>query len=567
MDIKREKEFFTKGKSVFILLGIIILACAAHVNFFLKDGRPFLDHESHYFIEGFLSPLIFVYKIVFYVLSNYLPFFDYDSFFVYKMTNLFFFIPVIVFTYLSASFLYSRAFGLLAAFFVATTPDVLNIFRQSEINLISASIFSVLVYLYIYNVYFRCWQVSVCFFILFYCFFMHHYSSLLYLIAIALVAFCSFFAKARQRKDIRIKMFVLLFLLLVFFMFNFDRSMKYVNMGIHYLVESVAGERIDGFFGVYVLNWSFLYNNFAVDAGMFRLNIYMILFAVCVGFYGFSFLVRRKKEYAYTYSLTESRFIIVVLISLLFLGRGLCNIMVFFAPLYLLISVLNAGMFFKFYTKYGRFLLVKISIFIFVLLFLLYGCLSLFYPKILIRRQGREVDYYIHNSDNYNLPAHVRFIKEKRLDIGKGEIWFFNLYHRIAENIFAYDSGIINFYFLFKSQSDLCTIFDAPSDRYRYVWALYNCDVDIEDPKGIMLMDIERKVFSVLEEKELKAKYIEADLELVKILPFGLEVELSTVVRGLDDIKAKYIRCYEGKAEDLFPFRRCLVFIYKIKRV
>lgn len=418
---EKQKETLSPFKSISILFIIIVLAVVSHVNFFLKDARPFLDHSAHYFYDGFLSPLNFLHALLVFLLEKVSPLLKYDSFFLYKISHLFFLISFVLFTYLCAKLIYGRFAALLAAFLLITFPDVLNIFRKSEINMQTASILSLAVYLYFKSNFLQKQSYSLCFTFVIFLFFIHHYGSLLYMG----VMFCSFvvpsfFLEKKQDGRNKIIMCLLFFIMVgVDFYFNpvryavyFDKCMFYLSK-YHVFSGNLFASFSDNFFLRYLENIKLLYNSNLVCFDFhFILSFCAVIFHIADSVY--------KKIKKIPFSAQENmiwQMTLFVVMGVLCILVGFSNIRKFVIPFCFALSVLNAGAFISIYVKIKSIIFLRVVGIFCAALFFLYGLIILFYPAVAFSLQNNTLNAYVYVHDDFNLSESMKFFEQKKIRI------------------------------------------------------------------------------------------------------------------------------------------------------
>lgn len=587
-----------------MLGGIILLSVFAHMNFFVQDGRPFLDHDWYYFENGSLGGLTFFYNAFVLFMDTFFKSFEYNGFFLYKMMNLFFLVPLIVFVYLSVSFLYSRAYAVCAAFVIVSVPEIINVFHKSEINFLTVCVFSAVVYLYIRSDSFRNLYYSFLFSASLYLFFRHHYASLLYMSAMFPVMFAFYLCRVRKnkktQKKIILSLLVLILGFLAVFYFDFVRCRYYLDAAFVYIEDSGGLKNFLGWGFIYTLaeNIVYLYNKFGV-AGFFKVKInpYLLLFVFsCFVLLADAAVRRIKKTEGKNIFNLENQFALMVMLYLvissgsgLFSYRDIYTVSIFFAPIYVLIVMVIAGVFYRLYGKYGNSKVVKI---IYGLLFsgiLIYGFLSLFCSEMLVDKQDVDVDCYVAYEDNYNIAAHLDFFRQESIDVK-------DMVFTVAFE--EYSADLIALYFLVRNNNFADMRLYAPKKDAKYVWVL-----SLYDPEGNYSEELIFKRFykpsrrntssaslsffkikpffdllahsltplsvslPMLEEgakKTARKEVAGKTLSLVKILPFGIKVEQIYKIRGIEKLKYLYGDSFLGKGEELATARQYLVFIYKV---
>lgn len=608
--VENKKEIFTPFRSVVLLLGIIILACTAHVKFFLDDGRPFIDHDGYYFISGYLGHIVFIYELIAAFLNKFFPLFAYNGFFLYKMVNLFFLIPLIVFTYLSAAFLYGRAYGLLASFFVVTAPDILNIFHKSEINFLTATIFSMLMYFYIRSNRLRNIYFSLMFICSLYVFFLHHYSSLLYMAAVGVVYFLTFCYRCKGSKKTKQHFFYIVgfcvLLITVDVFFHWERYFFYMRTAMDYIhkifhndlfFSSYVGESLRD---KYLYSFRLLFNNYYFHFGV---NLYFLSFLITSFWLGAAFIYKCIRKISFSeIEYIQLQFLCILWVCLLFLCSGIGTdvfaVFVFFAPLYGLVAVLNTGFLYRLYGRYAKIKVFKAFFIAGVVAFIVYGLFSLFSPKSLVcgsYRYGDNYFYYLPQQDDYNIPAHLAFFEEEGIDVAGREMLFLPMPD-------SYYTDLMDFYFSVRMRGSLQDLLSPPAVPYKYIWVAYDATKNkalgsvrqiksrvkrafskkdlsyglrknemafdmldwYRDFNAVSFLEIEKKIGLIVNKKTMSDFKKEA--VLIRILPFDFELKAGYEIKGFEKLKQKYSGVLKGNVTDLEPFRKCLVFIYKVKR-
>lgn len=541
-----------------MLACIIVLSLAAHINFFLKDARPFLDHDWHYFTEGHLIPIVWLHAMLEAVVGFCFPFLDYNSFFLYKLANGFFLVPAIIFTYLSASFLYNRFAGLLASYFLITVPCILNVFHKSSVNLLTVSLFAVIVYFYIRSNCFRNLYFSLFFLITLYMFFLHHYSSLLYLSVLlpVYIAFSAYRLKKNQNivRKIRSLCVFLFCLLLIDFLFNFARYKGYFDAGLYYF---------DYHFKVQADSFWVACLSFLKKCGHNLGNIYNYYF-LYFSFYSFFSLIaiicylyqiismRLKKIYFSAAEFMETQFVVIVLGILMLLSTGICKASLFVAPLYVILAILNAGIIFKMYKNYGHRAIGRIAVFIFTFLVFVHGFFSLFYAHWLITEDARPMAYYSYNNDDFNISAYMNFID----NAGAKEVNFDII---AADEYSEGKTTLFKFYFVLRMKERINNDFL----KANYVFVLHDLidEEFVTDTKSLLAIEQAARA-QILSRPE---GVIEKDIALKHVLPYGFLEHRVFKYRDFKLLKQKYKESFTGTISDLMPKRDCLVFIYELK--
>lgn len=604
-----KKEFFTRLRTVFFLVGIIVLACTAHVNFFLNDGRPFMDHDGYYFISGYLGHIVFIYEILAAFFNKFFPLFEYDGFLLYKSVHLFFLIPMIFFTYLSAAFLYGRAYGLLAAFFVVTAPDILNIFHKSEINFLTAALFSMVVYFYIRSNRLKNLYFAVLFMLSLYLFFLHHYSSLLYMAAVVPVYFLSLWHRSYGDKKTKQRISYLaglVFLLLTLDTFwHWERYFSYIQTGIVYVhkifhsdlfFSSYVGENL---LVKYFYSFLLLYDNYYFDLGV---NLYFLSFLFSSLWCAVVFLYKGIRKISFSeMEYMQLQFVLILWLSLIFLCSGIGTdvfaVFVFFAPLYVLVAVLNAGVLYRFYGRYAKAAVFRGLFFTGMFTFVVYGLFSLFYPKALVEGSytyGDNYFYYLPQEDDYNIPKHLQFFEAEGIAVADQKLLFFPIPD-------SYYTDLMNFYFSVRTGGELKNISSPAEREYKYLWVAYDvtknkalgnvrCIQDYldkswdkkdfisdfkkrevvtdlfnwyQDFNTVLIAEIEEDISARVNKKTMSDFKKEA--VLLKVLPFDVKLKAGYKVEEFAMLEEKYKESFKGNISDLKPFRKCLVFIYRVR--
>lgn len=599
-----EKERLSKASGMLLLCGIMLLAVFAHINFFMHDGRPFLDHDWYYVENESLKPLAFLYNIFIAFMGVFFKCFEYDGFFAYKFMQVFFLLPLAVFVYMTAGFLYGRLYGLLATFMVVTTPDIINVFHKSGINFLTASMFSAVVYFYVRSNWFRHLPYSFLCLVSLYLFFLHHYGSLLYMSAMLPVLFVFYLFRIRKNKRMQTKIILSLLLItggvISLWCFDSERCRYYLDAAFVYIKDTGGLKNFLGmeFISAIIENVFYLYNKFGVvGLSRFKVNPYLLLF-------GFSCLlltldtvyaVAKKTEGKRIFNL-ENQFVLIIFLYLfisagsgLFSYRDMHTVSIFFAPLYILVAIVISGVLFRCSEKYSESRVMKIIYGVLFLCIFLYGFFSLFYSGVLVDNQDPDVDCYVVCEDNYNIPAHLEFFREENLDVRK--IVF-------AAAFDDYNSEITSFYFWVRNKNRLDKGLFLPKDNPAYVWVLSLYDPEDKyseeltfkrfyapadrnasslnlsffsvkpfwnmleytlTPLSVSLPALE-KATSVKASKEVLGEKI----QLIKILPFGLKTEKVYRLKGLGKLNSLYQNSFKGCDADLAVSRQYLIFVYKV---
>lgn len=564
-----QKEFFTPLKSMFFLLGIVVLACAAHVNFFLKDARPFIDHDWDYFSSGHLAPVTVMYKFLMFLSAEFFPKMHVSGFFIYKICNLIMLIPSIVFMYLGASFLYSRFIGLVAAFLFISQPEILNVFHKSGVNIVTVFLFSAMVFAYIRSDFFRNFEFSLLSVLAAILLFLHHHSSLLYLSVTVSVFVISSYGKARSNQRIKRNIKICLAAGLVFvagdLVVNFLRYREYFKTASDYFnagfnISSVSlSDSLLSFVGRSAFNFWQMYNYY-----QFHFNFYGILTLAGLLFYCCRFICCLKRKDTIDFvSLSEFQFFLISVIIMMVLSTGICHTAIFITPVYVLLIILNAGLVFRIQNRYGAFWRGKVFIFLFSGFGFLYGCFSLFYPHKLVEAQVKDMMYYLPCKDDLNILAVRDFYTDR-----KNGITNFALVPATPYDEATVD--LIDFYFSIEIGPEAKHF----SDTYDYLLVLYDL-YKYENPhRKIFLPDLEEKA-----RRHLAGLIKDKQLFLEKVVPFrwlthqkhiffgfsGHKEEVCKRYSGFSQIKDLYSDSYKGTKEDLLPERSCLLFVYTLK--
>lgn len=544
---KKQKDILASVKSVSLLFGIVVLAILSHVNFFLKDGRPFLDHSAHYFFDGFLRPLNAVYELLVVFLQKVFPFLNYDSFFLYKMCHLFFLIPLIFFTYFSAKIIYGKVAALIAAFLVITFPDVLNIFRKSEINMQTACFLSLAVYVYLKSSFLQKKSYSLCFALVAFLFFVNHYGSLLYLtVMFCVFVLTSFFNKEKAGRDSVVLCFVVFFILAAIdFYFNpvryesyFDKYTFYL-FSHHVLTGNIFVSFVDNFAVRYFENARELYNSNLV---FFDIHFLLCLFSVIFHIVCIVFKKIKKVSFSHQENMA-CQLLLVVLFGILFVLVGFSNIRKFAAPFYFFMAILNAGAFVSLYSRIKEKLFFRMAGLGFVVMFVFYGVMILFYSPLVFKFQNNTLNAYFYVQDDFNLSEVMSFVKKEK--VGAADI-----------GVMGYDA-----YSVSDAESCLLTL--------RFKMGAGIEDIATGTSCMIVFYDLLANNFfgNISEMEKVKAK-----INTFTKAKTGKEVELKKVLRYgvlLDDSMSFPSFFLDGEDASIFDVRdtqvrQYLIFIYSI---
>lgn len=544
---------------VFMLAAIVVLFLSAHINFFLQDGRPFLDHDWHYFTEGHMMPVVWLHTILERAVEICFPNMGYNNFFLYKLANGFFIIPPIIFIYLTASFMYDRFAGIFAAYFFVTFPGVINVFHKSSVNLLTVCLFSIIIYLYVRSNCFRNLHYLLMFLVSLYVFFLHHYSSLLYLsVLVPVYVFFSFYRLKKNKNLVRKVRYFFIFIFCFFLIdlaFNFARYKGYFTAGMYYFdyhFKVQADSCFSAFLNffqkcgrnlVIIYNYYFLYFSFY--------SFFSLLFLIC---HIYLIFVRiAKKIYFSASEFVEVQFVFMFLGILLLLSTGICKASLFVTPVYFVVAVLNAGIIFKMCNSKSYPMLNKILAFVFVFVVLVHGIASLFYPHLLTTAEPRPMAYYSYTQDDYNVLAYMDFIDRVSME------------EDVNFDIIAADehsegkTTLFKFYFSLRLKERINSDFL----KANYIFVLTDL-VDTGSTKEIKsLLSMEEVAYrKILTHKEGISK---KNISLKHILPYGFLSYMVYKYSDFSGIEEKYGESFTGSMGDLMPKRDCLVFIYEVK--
>lgn len=598
---KKKWSSFFGGKLMLAL--VVMLSCLAHVNFFMHDMRPFQDHDWYYLMEGHMMFFIFVFDFLCAFLDKFLPFVVYDGFFLYKMINLMFLVPLIVFTYLTAEYLYNKWAGVLAAFIVVTFPQILNVFHKSEINILTAALFSACIFFYCRSNNLKNKIHSLMFVFFLVLFAMHHYSFFLYLAAALPVVFILFVIKTSENHKTEKYFFCLAFLLFfalgLSFLMLLSHNMFFLSMGLslicmyllrhmyesesfslrrlgtvtaivlsaEILLLSFDFERIyDVFFSTgYV--YRYLDGNSFSLMGMlksfgsiflremfsfYRTDLVYLDFSFCLIVFCLSlnvFFLYRSFSEKCCFSKTEIieiSFTCFILLGFLFLSAGVGKAVKFFAPFYMLLAVLLSGVLLKAY----HVLRLKIVFWLLVLCLLVSGFVSLFYPNVLVREKDNAHDFYYYMSDGYNADVVLELSRKRNINILSGLVMF------TASS--SLDEMDLDFVYMWLRLGGRLKQFFSPVKDMKYThvfFFLYFNDVSDK----MSLADIQEQAFFALKEKNEYAEY--DALLLQDIIPYGKSIKPLEQNKDSDFL---YPALKAVKRDGSFS-REFLLFVYKVK--
>lgn len=549
-----KKEFFTPVKTVLLFVGLVFLASWAHINFFLKDIRPFMDHEWYYFSAGYNSVIVFLYEMSVGVLNSVFGMETLNFVFVYKTVNVFYLIVFLVFVYLSSAFLYGRGFGLFAVFFALTSPELFNIFHKIEVNFQTASFLSILLYFYIRSNFGRDRLFSFLLVACGYVFFIQHYSSLLYLGPVIFVFLVFVCGKVRKSNNIKSNLFYSwLFFCFLFasdisirpmrYYLYFDEFVKYFNM--YFFVDNKFFiNNIMQFGSIFKSNLVMIYNS-----KLLCFDFYFIFSFIVVVFHLFfiSYRLFRKESLSFANQI-EFGLIIVVFICVLFLGTGICLVPVFFAPLYVFFALLNASALSKLYFRSAKsfgsdmfFILICASVF-------LYGFVFLFFPNKLVGTVNKEYDCYVPLMDDFNMQEHMDYLKGEGVSSGNISVYPANVGLRNFSGLYAFSlsMGLDGGYG------------GGGHSAAEYKLGVYALKAD--DPRRIVsLAAIETDIFHTI-----VSKSGESNLSLVKIISYGSQTDDEIIYNSVEKLLKKYSSIKLEVEGAFVSGRRSLVFIYKV---
>lgn len=554
------KELFTPLRSGIILLFLIVLACWGHVNFFSNDMRPFIDHDCYYLDVGNLDVTLFLYNSAQMLLCKMFSSLTYDNFFLYKMINLFFLVPTIVFTYLSASSLYSRRAGLVSAFFLITSPGILNIFHKSEINLYTALILSVSFYFYVKSDCLRNLKHTIFLALSLLVLLMHHYSSLLYLSVIFFVISVSL--RNKNKKNKRGKLLVLYsFVLGVLACALFMDSNKYMG-GISLLREYVSSypntdlkfyEVVVIFVKKCLVSLSFFKDYFAFRFDFYRYATLLLM----VFYFARVALLQMKTKKMLPSDVVFLQSVVIVLLFLILLSVGMGSIVVFFAPLYVFIAVLNAASLEYIFCRYGKYLWGRVIIAFLLASFFIYGICSLFYPNMLVKSMEQNSSMFAYVEDDFNLNEHIDFYSQKKIPLESVGVIPLDSKMYMAARLYGLT---LSFEIPFSFEDK-----EIVPKQYQAVFYSFS----ESDVLSVLKEDL-KKDLSVLEHKAKDAVILEnkgnlyGNIVLRKIIPYGRILEGKMDFLNLSKIEELY------DASDIFDktesnlYRESMVFIYEV---
>lgn len=550
------KEFLTRRVSCFILLGLIFLSCFLHINFFLQDGRPFLDHEWYYFSAGYNGVIVFVYQLLIDFLSLLLSDKNLNFTFLYQSVNVLYLAGLLIFIYLGTAFLYGRGFGLFATFFILTSPEIFNIFHKIEVNFQTAFFLSILLYFYIRCSFGRNRLFSFLVIGCGYLFFIQHYSSLLYLTPMFFIFFVVPLINVKRNCNAKRNIFHsgLLFC----FLLVFDVSIRPMR---YYLY---SGEFIKYFNMYFFVDGKFFVNDIIGFADVFKSNLFMLYnsklkyvdfyFIVSVLF-AFLHLITCVKIICRKENLSFSAQINLILLAILLfcvflLGTGICLVPVFFAPLYVFLALLNAGGLFKLYLLAKNHLAAKLFFHLSYFLVLVYGVCFIIFPNALIGGIDEEYDRYVPLNDDFNMQEHIEFFKTNGV---------------ISSNISVYPANVLlrNFAGLYAFSLSM-GIDGRTSERdpssVEYILGVYALKTD-EHVKVFALPEIESDIFDVLVNKSGKK-----NISLGGIVPYGAKTEDRIIYSRLSEVVGGHTLLGVEGGDDFVTDRRSLVFFYLVEK-
>lgn len=547
---------------VFILLGIIVLSCAGHLNFFLKDARPFLDHDWHYFDIGYFKGFELVYDL----LINVLPASWQHGIVVYKMLNLLYLIPLIIFTCLSVSYMYGRALGLVSAFFIATTPAVLNVFHQSDINLQTVTILSFLLYIYLRTDFFRSFFFSVLFALTLFLFYSHHYSSVFFLGAFFPSLLLGLFIQFRQKtvsvRNILVVSFLFFLFLVIDMALNQDRYILFINVLDNYYMNPHEYE-----LGKFVSAASYICQNIrdnlisVIMQGAKYFNFHAVFSLVLLlTNIVYLFVLGIKKNKLHGNYLVEAQLVLFVLsFFVMFAFDRERPIDIFFAPMFVILTVLNAGAVVKLFSWFKNRCFLQSVSFCAFFLFFIYGLILLFAPNLFFFQKEAEVYCYAPVEDDFNLKTHVDFFALNGISpseivvIGEGnpldyvpDLYFFSLWVAAQKSIEGVRVRDI------KSQS-------------AYLVYLYDISEKEEKADSEYLISLSNNIaLRIAKKYKIKKQNI---LSLVNVMPFGVLSEADDFSEKSFCLSPDYGRKYRSQQKNIFFNRRYLSFVFYIKDV
>lgn len=557
---EKDKNGLNLISYLLILVGIIVLSCAAHLNFFLTDGRPFLDHDWHYFDIGYFK----FFEIVYGFVVGFLPSSWHNGIFIYKMLNLLYLIPLIVFTCLSVTYIYGRALGLVSAFFIATTPAVLNVFHQSDINLQTVALLSLLLYVYLRAGVFRSLFFSLFFFLTLFVFYLHHYSSVLFLGAFfPSILYCLFMQVRHKIFNIRNVLIGCLFftLLLVVDMYlNQNRYILFINVLDNYYLNShkFCSEKL---ISVFLYMFKNIRANFLgiIMQGVHYLNIHtavsLLLLVVNFVCLLYAFLKKRKFQ---GYRFVETQLVLFILSFFIMLAfEPNFPIDVFFAPMFVVLTFLNVAAISKLASWLKSRCFLKGGYFFAVFCFFVYGETLLFFPDLFLRQQEAELYCYTPVEDDFNLNEHVDFFASNDIDlsevlvIGGGDptdyvpdLYFFSLWLDTKVSL----EGV--------RERDM-------KHQSAYVVFLYDVQSDTKKSETEYLTPLSARIKSRIERKY---KIMDSNmLSLVNIIPYGVLAEVGGSSDGVFYAAPLYEKKYVSQRENLATDRRYLAFIFHLE--
>lgn len=558
----KEKEFFTAFRAGLVLSGIMLLAAVAHFCFFIQDMRPFVDHDFNYAPGYHLS---FLYDFIVILTGRFFPDFAYSGIYLYKSLNVICLILLVLFVYLTASHVYSRAAGLLASFWVIGSPYVINVYHKQEVSSLTATFLAVIIYLALKCDYLRKFYYSLFLIITLGLFILHHYGALLYLAVMAAVLLV-----VQGKMLIRNYLFRRSFLLLFFFLLLFYKLCSaykyYATREYFYAWEYQLAIFFDStpkatdsnpFFRLmdhilYAYNVFFLYFNFYVWN-----SIIVVVFWVGL------FCYRKFKKIAS--GTFELKMVLIVLGYFIFLLTGKGILVRYSASLFFILAVLNGGMIVYLFETFGKTVKAKIIFFIYASFLTWYVIAALFAPAMLSFGVKDETYVFRPLEDNYNLPALIDFCDDNDVMISDIEIVGYDdkswSYGELLFFSISLESGMLMqdfMEFMYTKKAD---------DRMKYLWIVYPCVEDTAWDKderiGVIEEKVSRKALSVASDAGF------SDVSLQRIIPYGHSDSMKDMQHdfitdaGLKTIYRKYPECEAVSAKNLF-LRSSLIFIYEL---
>lgn len=610
-----KKEFFTSFNAFIALAGIVVLSILAHALFFMQDMRPLLDHDSYYLVSSDFKFFVFLYDTISSLLNHYFPLLSYDGFFLYKMLNLVYLLPLIIFTYLTASSLYDRGVGLLAAFLMVSFPAVLNAFHKSEVNFMMIACYSMCIFFYTKSNFFKNIYFSLFCLLSFVFMSFHHYSFLLYLnvlipvivliniyrmktlgefkvksvvFSIAFVflleisflfvlvgSYSSFlicfltifvffilykFLYVKYRAEKIFWLAVIIFLIIELFLVHF--LFMDLRNAVELLITRLAGTPVrekanySSLIHFLLLYWKRIYSLYTPDMFFFDFSFWnsFACFLFYVVFLGKKILTKRHLTHRET---LELWLLGVLFLGVIFLAVGTGDVVKFFVPFYFVLAVLQAGCVYRLLLFFKRMLICRKIVFSYVAVLFVAGIISLFFPNIFVCDFTDYQNFYFYEKDDFNRSEISLFFEKKDLQISTGEVFF--LRDKGDEN----PAGAF-FSFWLKENGELKKSISLPLDRrINYACAFYRYDLNTE--KEISKVDL------LIADKYIQEN-IYADtlmpskkkLLLKNIIPYGSKMDISVDVLNFDLLFKKHQNSLEISDAIFFLKRRYFCFIYEV---